>query len=323
MADADAGHRRHRGAPPNAGSAPGGERPMNVRMLVMAALVLASAACSGSDVEAPPNWRTLTARRAVGREDSLRVVAKYGLGKLTLRAADPAVLYDVSVKYDAQHFRAEEHFDAVTRTLTVGADSATAELFTLRPRYHTGANDRNTKDAAMTLSLARGIPIDLTVKMGIAEGDIDLGNLWLDRARIEVTMAGATVDFSTANQHPMKSLDIQALMGGITVQHAGNANAKLIKLRGDLGGGMIDLRGAWTGDMTLDASLTLGGMKIRVPDDAGVHITAVAKLAGIGAEGFVKRGGEYYSANWETAARKVTITGTAALAGLEVGWIEP
>jgi hypothetical protein len=49
----------------------------------------------------------------------------------------------------------------------------------------------------------------------------------------------------------------------------------------------------------------------------------VAKLAGIGAEGFVKRGGEYYSANWETAARKVTITGTAALAGLEVGWIEP
>ena len=167
-----------------------------------------------AEVDAPPTWRTLTARRAVGREDSLRVVAKYGLGRLTLRAADPAVLYDVSVKYDAQHFRAEEKFDAVTRTLTVGADSATAELFSLRPRYHVEGKDRNTKDAAMTVALARGIPIDLTVKMGIAEGDIDLGNLWIDRARVEVTMAGATVDFSTLNQHPMKSLDIEALMGG-------------------------------------------------------------------------------------------------------------
>ena len=75
--------------------------------------------------------------------------------------------------------------------------------------------------------------------------------------------------------------------------------------------------------MTLDVSLTLGGIHVRVPDDAGVHITAKAKLAGIDAEGFTKRGGEYYSTNWETAGRKVTITGTAALAGLEVGWIEP
>jgi hypothetical protein len=296
---------------------------MNARLFAAAAIVMSLAACTGPAANAIPVWRTLTARRALGREDSLRVVAKYGLGKLTLRAAEPAVLYDVDVKYDAQQFRAEEKFDAITRTLTVGADSATAELFSLRPHYRVSGNDRSTKDASMTLALARGIPLDVTIKMGIAEGDIDFGNLWLDRARVEVTMAGATLDFSTPNQHPMKSLDIEALMGGVTVQHAGNANAKLIRMRGDLGGGMIDLRGAWTGDMTLDAQVTLGGFHVRVPNDAGVHVTARTKLAGVDADGFTKRGGEYFSANWETAARKVTITGNAALAGLEVGWIEP
>ncbi len=292
---------------------------MIARHVGLGALLLAVAATPAT----AQSWRTLTAQRAVGREDSLHVVVRYGLGKLTVRAAEPAVLYDLDMKYDADVFRAEKRYDAATRTLYVGADSATADRLTLRPHNIHGSGEKGRKGGEMTLALARGIPLDLTVELGIGYASIDLGDLWLDRARFESAMGGAEIDFATANIHPMRELDIDAALSGVTVGHLGNARAQRVKVTAALAGGELDLRGAWTGEMTLDLTATLGGFELKVPSDAGVRITASSKLGGIDAKGYTLRDGTYYSANYATAKRKLTITGSATLGGLEVNWVEP
>ena len=149
------------------------------------------------------SWRTLTAHRALGRDDSLRVVVRYGLGALKLRAAESATLYDISIRYDADRFRPERRYDATTHTLTVGADSATIELFSLRPRTLAGDSHNNAKGGEMTLALARGIPLDLTVKFGVGEAELDLGDLWISHLRVEAALGGATITFRTPNSRPM------------------------------------------------------------------------------------------------------------------------
>lgn len=296
---------------------------MNARRFLVAAAFALGAITQTATAQ---NWRTLTAQRPLGRDDSLKVMVRYGMGKLTVRAADPAVLYDLNVRYDANFFRTQKLYDPTTHTLTVGADSATAERFSLRPHFFGNDDAKAVKDeeklAEMNLGVARGIPIDLTVKTGIGASVLDLGNLWIANAHIESTMGDVNVNFSTANQRPMQELRIDAMMSGVSVKELGNARAKTVKMSATLGGGEASLRGDWTGDMTVDVNVAVGGLQIRVPRDAGVKITAVTHLAGIDAAGFTESKGEYTSQNYATATRKVLITGTVSLGGLKVTWVD-
>jgi predicted membrane protein len=89
-----------------------------------------------------------------------------------------------------------------------------------------------------------------------------------------------------------------------------------------LGGGDVSLRGDWTGDMTLDVTVAVGGLQVRVPRDAGVKVTALTHLGGIDAAGFTEKNGDYTSPNYATATRKVLITGSVSLGGLKVTWVD-
>ena len=293
---------------------------MNAPRLAIAALSVASLFAIPARAQ---SWRTLTAQRQIAKEDALHVEVRYGLGKLTVRAADPAVLYDVSARYDADIFRFERNYDPAKHQLFVGADSATAERFTLRPHFFSDQNKRSTKGGYLTVALARGIPINLTVNLAMGGSEIDLGGLWLSHLLVLASMGEATITFRTANPQPMHEIVIDASLGGITIKQLGNARAERVRLNVGLGGADVDVRGAWTGEMTLDGTVTMGGLNLSVPRDAGVKVTAYTKLAGLDAKGFVKKDGAYYSANYETAPRKLTVTGGVTLGGIEVNWVEP
>lgn len=293
---------------------------MTARRILALATVLAAAAAPS----AAQSWRSLTAQRALGREDSLRVIVAYGMGKFVLRAAEPATLYNIDMRYDAEVFRAEKIYDAATHTLRVGADSGTAERLTLHARNFRGSGSKSRAETGtMTLFLARGVPLDVTFHLGIATADIDFGELWVERAHIEAAMGAANVSFPTPNVHPMRELTIEAALGGINVDHLGNARARRVKIDAALGGGTVDLRGDWTGEMNIEISSVLGGFHINVPTDAGVRINSTTRLAGMSLKGFTRRDGAYFSPNYDGAKRKIHIVAVTTLGGYEVGWIAP
>ena len=289
---------------------------MNARLFAMlAAAALASTATA-------QDWRTVTAQRGISREDALHVVVDYAEGKLTLRAADPAVLYDINARFDADVSRFQRGYDASTRTLTVGVDSATLDRVSMHAHLVSGPPRRDLR-GYFTLGLARGIPIDLTTHLAMGDAEFELGDLWIGKMTVTCALSDATLDFSTANSQAMDELTIDASIGGLTVRRLGNARAKKVRLLIGVGGAEVDLRGAWTGEMAVEATVALGGFELKVPRDAGVKVIASTTLAGLDAEGFVKHDGAYWSPNYETAARKVTVDAHATLAGFEVSWIEP
>jgi hypothetical protein len=142
--------------------------------------------------------------------------------------------------------------------------------------------------------------------------------------RVEAALGEATVRFSTPNSRPMRELSIDAALGGVELVKLGNARAQHVFLTAALGGADVDLRGAWTGEMTLEAKVSLGGLGLSVPRDAGVMIRAASTLGGVDTKGFIRRAdGAYYSLNYATAARKVTVDAKAVLGGVGFTWVEP
>ena len=59
--------------------------------------------------------------------------------------------------------------------------------------------------------------------------------------------------------------------------------------------------------------MALGKFTLRVPSDAGVRVTASTFLVDFGRDGLEKRGGAWYSRNYDTAKRRVAVNVSAAL----------
>jgi hypothetical protein len=285
--------------------------------VVVAALFTAAIAATPASAQ---SWRTLRAQHQRRSSDTLHVRVAYGAGKLAVDTAPSGMLFDVRMRYDASQFRPEQRYDSTTRTLRVGADSATMRLFSLNPRHVRFSSGDVARASDLVLGLPRGVPLDLDLDFGAADARLDLSGLWVDRLRLESGASETTVTFGTPNPRPMRELRVETGLAGVTLRQLGNANARSIVVGTSIGGADLDFSGAWTGDVSLDLHVVLGGTTLRVPRDVGVVLRLAKRFGGLDAEGFTERGGAYYSANYEHAARHLSVDGGATLGGVEIVW---
>lgn len=281
-------------------------------------------ACAALPLLAPAlhaqRWRTLAAeRQRAGRVDTLHVSVPYGAGTLALGAAPRDLLYDVRLRYDADQFRPREHYDPATHTLTVGADSATARLYSLDPRSgHVSRGSDVRHGSELTLGLPAAVPLDLSLELAAAEARVDLTGLTVARLRLRCAATDTRITFDAPNPAPTAELDLESTVAGLTVRRLGDAHAAVARVSARLGGVDLDLAGAWTGTMRLDLRVLLGGANVRVPSDAGVQVRLTKLFGSLDAPGYVQRGDSYFSPNWSAARRKVVIDADATLAGVAI-----
>lgn len=292
--------------------------PFGARLVCCA---LAVAVLAGAPPLAAQSWRTLTARKQRSGTDSLRVRVKYGAGTLTLGAAPAGLLYDVRMRYDADRFRPARRWDGATRTLVVGADSATSRMFSLDPHgMHLSGRPDSEGASTLTLGLAAGVPLDLALELGAAEARVDLSGLTVARLRAETAATDSKLTFGSPNPAAIPELDISSAAAGLTVRQLGNARAARVRVTTTVGGADLDLSGAWTGETTLDLHLVLGGATVRVPRDVGVQVHLSKVLGDFTPTGLTQRDGVWYSANWATATRKLIIDADVVLGGVRMVW---
>jgi hypothetical protein len=288
------------------------------RWLVAVAVALAVMDAAAAHAQ---TWRTMTASRQRGSADSLHVRVYFGAGTFNLAAATEPLLYDLGLRYDAGRVRPKHTYDASANLLTIGSDSAIGHPFSLdmkRGGLHLNApgDDRNGTD--LTVGLARGIPLDLSLSLGACDATLDLSNLSVRRLVLESGASQTTVTFGTPNPVPMSSLELDIGAAGLTVNSLGNANAATVNVTAGVGGAELDLRGSWTGTMHLVVRAAVGGITLHVPDDVGIQARVAKTLGSLDAPDLTSRNGAYYSSNWGTAPRKVVIDASATLAGLEI-----
>lgn len=255
-------------------------------------------------------WRDVTSFRQRADETRLDVQVRYGAGQLRIEPGDAGELYRVGIRYDAAAF------DPITEyrdgRLEVGVEGRGGNV-------KLGATDAGR----MTLALSRGVPLDVELQFGAVEAALEMGGLRLSRLGIETGASDTKLRFSHPNPGACDALKLTMGAAAFRAEGLGNANCARITAEGGVGDLTLDFSGEWRRDMEADVTMALGSATLRVPSDVGVRVNKETFLSDFTGRRFEKRDGVFYSDNWETAERRLTVDLEGAFGTMNVRWITP
>lgn len=274
----------------------------SIGVLATLAAALPGAALPGA--ASGQELRTLESSRQLRDSAATVVRLRYAAGELTVRPSTEAQLYRMELRYDPAQVEPIHRYDAATRRLELGVRAEHVEL------------GRRGRQGRMELELARGVPLDLTLELGAARADLDLGGLSLDALRLHAGASESAVRFDRPNPRPMRRLEIHAGAASFRALDLANANAPIISVESGVGGVELDFGRGWTQDVDLDVRVALGGTTVRLPREVGVSVELERAFAGFDHTGLERRGRAWVSPNWDEARHHLRIRGSAAFGSL-------
>jgi hypothetical protein len=269
---------------------------------IVAAAVIAPAAAQGQ------SWRTVTMSRQLEDNHEVRVFVEYGAGEFTVRSVDDGLMYRMNLEYDEDKFEPIADFSG--DRLHLGVESL---------RRNISINGRHS--GSLELELARGVPMDLELKFGAVQADIDLGGLALTDLELSTGASESLIDVSEPNPVPMEKASFEVGAAEFTVKNLGNLNAEEIEVRAGVGSIILDFDGRWERDAQVAVKIGLGSLELRVPEGLGVRLRKDSFLTALDSEGLVKRGDVYESPNFDDADYRIEIELDAAFGSVAVVWI--
>lgn len=287
------------------------------RMRRRALLALALAAGAGpasagaSDAQ---SWRTVTSSRQALGEKALDVAVEYGAGRLVVTPANRPLLYEFQMRYDESQTTPVTDYDRASGALRLGMTS--------RDRGRGLRVNRVREESRADLHLTREVPLDLDLEFGAGEADIDLGGLSLRSLRLATGASETRVAFGAPNRIAAGEVEMKAGAASFRATGLGNARAERFVFEGGVGETVLDFGGAWDRNATAKVSMGLGSLTLRFPRDLGVRIVKDSFLTSFDDAGLTKRGGAYYSRNWESARNRLTVEVDAAFGSIDIDWID-
>jgi hypothetical protein len=275
------------------------------------ALLLLGAVALAGPAEAQ-TWRTMTSARQVTDRSPLDVHLQYGAGELKVAPAEDRMLYRMELRYDEEAFTPVAEFDQGSRALRLGVTS--------REARRRGINVREGSRAEVRL--AKGVPLDLQLEFGAGKAELDLGGLSLRRLSLSTGASETRVGFDVANPIAAERVSIEAGAADLQIIGLGNVGAERIAFQGGVGATVLDFRGRWTRSAEASVQMGLGSVVLRFPRGLGVRLNRSSFLASFDPEGLTRQGNSYYSADWETAAHRLTIDVSAAFGSIQVEWLD-
>jgi hypothetical protein len=272
-----------------------------VALTMSAALMLGASAASAQD------WQTMSSARSFTNESILKVDVEYGAGQLNIKSGTDASLYRADLRYDADVFRPRMSY--TQDRLRVGIEDGKTK-------------GRNMKAGRLDLTLGTRVPLDIDLQFGAAEAAIDLTGLLVKRAVIQTGASQTTLSVNKPNRIVCDELKLEVGAAKFEATGLGNLNISQLSVSGGVGEVILDFSGAAKRDMTAKIEMGLGSLTLRVPRGTGLQVTKNGILSSFDSQGMVKRGDSFYSENWKTAQRHVTIDVSAAFGSVAVVWID-
>jgi hypothetical protein len=116
----------------------------------------------------------------------------------------------------------------------------------------------------------------------------------------------------------MRHLDIQLGAAGFVVTNLGNANVRSIRVEGGVGSVDLDFGGTITEDVEVETNVALGKLTLHLPRDVGIRVEVQKLLASFDHPGLYKRGGAYYSDNWDSAKVRMRVRAETVFGAIEI-----
>ncbi len=275
-------------------------------------LATALAAVSAGPL-AGQSFRTLSNSRQVSKETSLFVNVEFAAGRFRLGRDASGALYHSKLAYNEDRFRPV--LDYADGDLHVG-------IRTNSGKSNLNLDNHEYDKQYMELNISPKVPAKLDLTFAAGEADLDLGGLNLSSALIKTGASKSNVDFSVPTTGTCDHLEFQVGAAEFRVERIANSRCRDLDFSGGAGDLTLDFTGDW-GSVTAvnaDIAIGVGSLKLNLPRDVGVEIQMNKFLASFDRTGLVKRGGSYYSANWENAAVRMHMDITAALGSVDIAW---
>lgn len=227
-------------------------------------------------------------------EASVRADLDLGLGTVTVGRAEAGALFQAEVALPVDGLRPELETETVPTErgpqarLRLGLDGEAASP---------GDLDR-TRGLAWRLLFSHRTPLDLSVRMGAAEADLDLTGVPLRRLTLVCGVARTTLRLTAPNRERAGDVEIQAGLSEFAGEGLGNLRFRRLRFEGGVGRFALDFRGA-APEPGAEAVVRIGVGELEVVLPAGVPVVVEApggRLSSVEMPaGFVTLGGGRYA----------------------------
>lgn len=289
--------------------------PSSLRSGVVAALFTFAAAAPA--IAQSGEWYEMSARRQLAGVRTLEADIGYALGRLKVHAAPAGLLYDTNLRYDSGRFAPKRswHLSDGTGRLTLSLNSL--DDWNLDELDEFEGSDLGSLD----LGLSREVPTILSLEVGAAEVEMDLGGVALQRLIYKTGASETSIGFETPNPVRMDRLELAAGAAEFRASQLGNARFDTIEFTGAIGDVSLDFTGDWSGSASGDIRMGLGTLNLTFPRNLGVRIQKRGLLASFDSGGFDAVDGGFQTSNWETARSRLTLNVRAALGDIDVDFV--
>jgi hypothetical protein len=253
------------------------------------------------------DWRTFTAARARSGEEILHVDLEYGPGRLEVGPGARGTLYRTNMRYDADAYR--PRVDYGNNRLHVGIHGQDGKA-------------HKPKSGHLDLRLAPDVPLELELKFGATEANLELGGLRIRSGEISTGASNTTLRVSRPNQESCQSFELHVGAAKFQAIGLGNLNAQRLSVEGGVGEVILDFTGTWRSDLRATVHMGLGALTLHVPRGLGLRVAKDSFLAPFDSQELIKRGTAFYSQNWHDAEYKLSLDIDAAFGSIKVVWVD-
>jgi hypothetical protein len=188
-------------------------------------------------------------------------------GEFTIQPGAPGSGVEIKGEYAPGLFELTESQDTDTAT---GARRATVRFRSKAPmwvRIFGGIGDGDGSRPRLTVTIPRGVPIDLDLNTSMGRSEVDLGGLTLRDVSINAAMGEHRLDFQEPVVESVRELRLSNSMGNLNLENLGNARADRVISSGNMGNVVANLGGSWTpgAEVDLNFEQSMGELTLRVP----------------------------------------------------------
>ncbi|MBI5266058.1 MAG: hypothetical protein HY851_02385 [candidate division Zixibacteria bacterium] len=225
------------------------------KLLCVAALVVAMATL-GSARDMKTDNQTIAAEGA----KRLDINCRFGAGILTVRPVSTADAARIDARYDADRIDLDVDYRVRGETGRLDIESE-----------HHGSNVE-TDDNQLTLNLSDKLPTDLSLKIGAAEGDVDLGGIPLSRLDLDIGAASGVISFSKPNPQRLEEASISIGASSANLRNFGNANFDRLTCKVGAASSDLDFRGEYHGESEIILSVGVASAEVILPIGVPIRV---------------------------------------------------
>jgi hypothetical protein len=284
---------------------------MRYSWILIGFLLPAAAGCHFED-RVPAEMASMNQSQPVGAEKSLSADIRFDIGSLEVSGDKGAQLYSMDLEYDKASYEPSVSY-------TPGTEGRFT--FALESNHRIGIRSERQQNR-LRLGLTGEIPVKLNINTGVGDARLALSGLKISELELESGVGGCRISSYEPNAIACDRVRIKNGVGSMDAVGLANLNLRELDFEGGVGGANLDFTGEWKQDAEIRVQVGVGGATLRMPRDVGVRVEAEKHfLSGLHLEGFTQRDGFYYSENYDSAKRRVSVRVETGVGGFRITWV--